>query len=429
MLLATRVVAQIGLLASVFSLAVAPYAAAQAPEYEAPANCTNCHDPATGRDHSKQLEWSEKYDGGPGNKQHRNALTQLRAPQFKDKFDKYAKAIGITAPAKDAYCLNCHATVVDGRPAGGVTCQRCHGPGTRYLKPHQQEGSYQMAVGLGMLEIIKKPETWIPNCLNCHILGDTPDKDNAIIAAGHPSGSDFDLGAKVKYVSGPGHWSSLINTKTPRSYLEAEINNLAAKGKKDRLARLTATPPPATATGPPSTPPSPATPAPPPVGPNQPTAVAGSPAPPPVEPPSGTPNQPTAQVSTGTPPKRTAAPAQGGNAPPTPAPSVPRAAVVPPAPAPPLPVMRPPSALPAAPVAPRDPATLTPAGVVASIQGRLATLLESLLAKGVTLPKPPDPPPTTYRGADAELLRLQNEAITLALRALSTPPPKEQSKP
>lgn len=422
---AIRIVERTALLASVFTLALAvtPHAEAQAPENEAPANCTNCHDPATGRDHTKQLEWSEKYDGGPGNKQHRNALIQLRAPQFKDKFDKYAKAIGITAPAKDAYCVSCHGTVVGGRPAGGVTCQSCHGPGSRYLKPHQQEGSYRTAVGQGMLDVLKKPEAWVPNCLNCHVLGNTPDKDKAIIDAGHPSGSDFDLGAKVKYVSGPGHWSSFINAKTPRTYLEAEINKLAAPEKKTRLARLgtvlpTVTPdPPLVASGS-GTAPTP---------PNTPAAPGGVAAQPPV-PPAPAPNQPPAPAIGGAPAGRTAAGARQNTPPPTPpGPAAP--SMAPPVVAPPPPVMAAPPIPVAAPVAPRDPATLTPAGVVASIQGRLATLLESLLAKGVTVPKPPDPLPSAYRGADAELLRLQNEAIALAMRALSTPPPKGAAKP
>ena len=74
---------------------------------------------------------------------------------------------------------------------------------------------------------------------------------------------------------------------------------------------------------------------------------------------------------------------------------------------------------------------MTPAAVVGSIQGRLAVLLDMLLVRGVTLPKPVTPAVqrTIYRGADADLLRLQDEVIALALDALATPPPKETSKP
>jgi hypothetical protein len=73
---------------------------------------------------------------------------------------------------------------------------------------------------------------------------------------------------------------------------------------------------------------------------------------------------------------------------------------------------------------------MTPAGVVAALQGRIASLLDRLLAGGVTIPKPVTPPPstTTYRGADAELIRLQDEIIALALDALASPPAKPAPK-
>ena len=64
----------------------------------------------------------------------------------------------------------------------------------------------------------------------------------------------------------------------------------------------------------------------------------------------------------------------------------------------------------------------TPTGIVASIQGRLVTLLANLLNRDVTTPTRVVPPvkKTTYQGADAELLRLQDDVIALALEALST---------
>ena len=69
-------------------------------------------------------------------------------------------------------------------------------------------------------------------------------------------------------------------------------------------------------------------------------------------------------------------------------------------------------------------APLSPAGVVASIQGRLITLLDTLLQKEVVVPKPVTPPAltTVYRGSDAKLIRLQTEIIESALEALGTPP-------
>jgi hypothetical protein len=367
---------------------------AQAVEFVGTAECTGCHDAAGGRDHRKQLDWSEKYDGGADGKLHKNALIQLKAPKFKEKFDAYAKALDppVAVPAKDKYCLGCHATEIDGRAAAGVTCQSCHGPGSRYLKPHQQANSYQAAVGLGMRDIIQKPQNWVGECLKCHVLGRDPDKDARIIAAGHPSGADFNVGAKavtVPGVSGPGHWNSLINEKSQKKYTAAEINAIANPLKADLLKGLK--------TGP-TSPPAVEKEKPPPAGPDTPDK-------PPTAGPTPGPEKPGPVIRPpGTPPGR--------------GPILP----VPPAP----PISRGPAAPPpvSAPRPPRDPATLTPVGIVASIQGRLASLLDSLLARGVTLPKPvtPKTPRPTYKGADGELLRLQQEAIDLALEVLGTSP-------
>jgi len=69
----------------------------------------------------------------------------------------------------------------------------------------------------------------------------------------------------------------------------------------------------------------------------------------------------------------------------------------------------------------------TPAGIVAAVQGRVAALLDRLLGVGVSAPVAVTPPQrkTVYRGPDADLLRLQEEVIALALEALgSKPAPK-----
>ena len=67
---------------------------------------------------------------------------------------------------------------------------------------------------------------------------------------------------------------------------------------------------------------------------------------------------------------------------------------------------------------------LTPTGAVAALQGRLIALLSSLLDSGARTPTRvmPAEQTTSYSGADAELLRLQEEAIALALESLSTAP-------
>jgi hypothetical protein len=58
------------------------------------------------------------------------------------------------------------------------------------------------------------------------------------------------------------------------------------------------------------------------------------------------------------------------------------------------------------------------------VQGRVIMLLDSLLrrdARAVVRITPP--PPTTYKGPDAELLTLQEEVLALALESLATAPP------
>jgi hypothetical protein len=61
---------------------------------------------------------------------------------------------------------------------------------------------------------------------------------------------------------------------------------------------------------------------------------------------------------------------------------------------------------------------------VAAVQGRVIVLLDSLLrrdARAVVRIAPP--PPTAYKGPDAELLKLQEEVLALALESLATAPP------
>jgi hypothetical protein len=394
-------------------------AAAQVPKVELPGECTTCHD------HKDQVTWANTRDGDGKGKRHKFAYRQLIDPMFQANVSKFVAAAGV-ASARDTYCLNCHATIVDGRPKDGITCQSCHGPGSLYLKPHQKAGWYKETTNkLGMKPVVNSPTTWIQECVTCHVMGNTPDKDKAIVAAGHPSGSDFIVGNKLTFVQGPGHWKN--------NYTANQINADGEPLRRTLLARLDAAP-----------------------------APARSPAPARVEDPSPTPTGPTAiradPVAQPVPPEPAPDPA-GGSTPPLPGPpakltGTPPAAVAPsvtssavpksppptsqeiaagPAPPPrPSPAVRTTRAPAPKPPAPEPPAAvMTPAAVVGSIQGRLAALLDVLLVRGVTLPNPVTPAVqrTIYRGADADLLRLQDEVIALALEALAAPPPKETAKP
>jgi len=105
----------------------------------------------------------------------------------------------------------------------------------------------------------------------------------------------------------------------------------------------------------------------------------------------------------------------------------------------PIPVRLDPPPLPRAPFSPptRVVVTAKPAAVetrtaaapatalqrAADLQGRLVVLLAGLLASGTQHAVPrPAPRQVTYLGADAELMRLQDEVIRLAVEALAFPP-------
>ncbi|HYB94696.1 MAG TPA: multiheme c-type cytochrome [Vicinamibacterales bacterium] len=359
-------------------------------EFVGPGKCTDCHD------HKDEKEWSEKRDGDGKGKQHINALNQLADA----KADQYAKAIGVA----DVYdpkstCVKCHATVVRGSADFGISCESCHGAGKDYLKPHQEKGAYQASLALGLKDTLKKPENWVKDCVTCHVLGENPG-DAALIKAGHSSGADFDLGIKFQPVAS--HWTSKYTA-----------NQIAALGNplRNALARKGGDPVPAASAAASAAPAA------------APTVAA------PVAPPAAAPAAataaanpkavviPTPGVSSGSSERPTTAPVAAG------APTN-RAAPPPPIGLPPPP---PPPASPVISTAVDASASLSPASLVGALQGRVAQLLNDLLSRGVRTPVKLSPPATKtpYRGPDAELLRLQEEVIALALEALGTaPPPK-----
>jgi len=88
--------------------------------------CKMCHNkPDKGEQFNK---WQE----GP----HANAMKSLST----DKAKEIASAKGIADPTTDAACIKCHATAgaVDSKLIAtlnideGVSCESCHGPGSRY---------------------------------------------------------------------------------------------------------------------------------------------------------------------------------------------------------------------------------------------------------------------------------------------------------
>jgi len=74
---------------------------------------------------------------------------------------------------------------------------------------------------------------------------------------------------------------------------------------------------------------------------------------------------------------------------------------------------------------------LSPAAAVAAVQGRALALLDALLRRGGRAPVRVTPPEkkTDYKGPDADLLRLQDDVLSLAIEALRTAPPAATTTP
>jgi hypothetical protein len=366
------------------------------------AKCVNCHD------HDREKLWSEKKDGPPPNN-HLNALKQMDSP----KSAGFAKAVGVTDPYDPgSSCVKCHATVVKGDVGGGVTCETCHGPGSGYLDPHQKKDAYQAAVAAGMTDAVKKPQAWAPLCMNCHVMDDA-----RLIAAKHPSGDDFDLGAKFGVVA-TDHWKNQYDKAQISGLGKAELTRLQAK-RRGGPAVTTPPAPPAAPAAPPA-----ATPAPPPAA-----ATTPAPAAPPIAAPPAAASSPAASAPAA--PRPSARPA----ARPTPAPAAPAPPAPPPAspaapaglpPAPPQPPPPPPADMPGDMVASLGALLPTsPAAAVAAVQGRAIALIDNLLRRGGRAPVRVTPPEkkSDYKGPDADLLRLQDDVLSLAIEALRTAPP------
>jgi hypothetical protein len=206
-----------------------------------PNDCMSCHD------HDAASASLKKHP-------HWRSLDVFEGKKAKEFLTK----LGIKDPYSD-FCTGCHATVVDGSPDFGVSCESCHGGASDYLKPHQKKGSYDQALSLGMLKT-KDIGVRVKNCIGCHIV-----TKKQILEVGHPNGGSFDIVEGCKKVQ---HWQE---TASADQILAAWKSGVAAAGGVVS-ASLPSAPTPA-----PSAPPAAATP-------SKPAASAPSSAPTPVPP-------------------------------------------------------------------------------------------------------------------------------------------------
>ena len=109
-----------------------------------------------------------------------------------EKSQAIASRLGLTVPAHEAaICVDCHAhnarSPRSGHQVGdGVTCEACHGPAERWIKPHVERGTtHQKNVSRGLYPTAD-PVARARLCLSCHF--GTKDKyvTHRVMAAGHP---------------------------------------------------------------------------------------------------------------------------------------------------------------------------------------------------------------------------------------------------
>jgi hypothetical protein len=407
--------------AALAALILGTASAARAQTVVGPSKCTACHD------HDRQAtRWQREEPAQYKDKAHYNTRKQLDGA----KAGTYAKAIGLADPYDvKGSCVTCHATVFRGDANAGVSCESCHGPASGYLEPHQIKGAYAKAISTGLRDLKSKPPAIAKACVACHLT-----TDKRLVAAGHPSGAEFDVGAGLKKIV---HWATTYDFPAVSAAGKAAMGPAAARA-------AAAPAPPAAAGAAPAAP-----------GGAPPAVKAGARATGTVTG-SGTTAPATPAVSAASAPwdwnapvralpedyvpeaveappvaaARAAAPAGAAAAPAPTAVRPPRPAPVRVAPAPSLaedlPVTPAIVATESAALAP--PPVAAPAGPrsatarVAEARGGAALVLARVLRGGAKLPAlPPASPPREFKGPDGELLRLQDEAIALALEALRRP--------
>ena len=86
-----------------------------------------------------------------------------------------AKAIGLADPYDvKGTCVKCHATVVRGSADSASGARAATVPGSTTWRRTRRRAPTRRPSALGMRDVRKKPDTWVKDCLVCHVLGDNP---------------------------------------------------------------------------------------------------------------------------------------------------------------------------------------------------------------------------------------------------------------
>ena len=128
---------------------------------------------------------------------HQKAARRLFGENAKTR--KIADLYGIgaaNAGKPNQICVSCHATIDEATKTvheEGVSCERCHGAGASYLEAHKKGGNPQRG-----MRALKQAGDRVAICAECHRIS-----DERLLAAGHPSGADYDIVAASQKIK---HW-------------------------------------------------------------------------------------------------------------------------------------------------------------------------------------------------------------------------------
>lgn len=135
---------------------IAGQALAQTPTYVGAQKCQICH--KTEKQGQQFPIWEQS--------KHSQSFAALSKPEAAEK----AKTAGVTGnPAESPVCLKCHAPLYDKAPelkAEGVSCEKCHGPGSEYKKLSVMKDKSE-AVKAGLV-LYGSPDKIRAYCLTCH---------------------------------------------------------------------------------------------------------------------------------------------------------------------------------------------------------------------------------------------------------------------
>jgi hypothetical protein len=167
-------------------------------------NTKDCH----GAEAAKGSPALNEYTLWKANDPHSKAFTTL----YKAPSKAVGAAMNIANVSTSAKCLGCHSKVVDAANVvegakwsvqNGVSCEVCHGPGEKWVKPHatpkESSWDHKKSVENGMADL-REPYDWAVKCASCHLA-----IDHDMIKAGHPR-LHFEL---VDYNARTGaHWKT-----------------------------------------------------------------------------------------------------------------------------------------------------------------------------------------------------------------------------